>query len=91
MGKPYVIVSDFLNSSLQIAPLGSWNQFNAISGLVKPDLPSSISYDPVESQIYWVSYNETAKHQQIVRSDLNLMQEEILVTGLKNPGSGKLL
>ena len=84
---PYVLVSDSANSSLQIAPFGSWNQFKAIPGLVNTSNPSVISYDPVEEQIYWVAASETTK-QQIARCDLNGMQEEALI-GVGRPTSGK--
>ena len=87
MDIPYVLVSDFSNSSLQIAPFGSWNQFKAIPGLVNTSYPTFISYDPVEEQIYWVAASETTK-QQIGRCDLNGMQEEALI-GVGSPFSRK--
>ena len=84
MGKPHVLVSDYDNSSLKIAPFGSWDQFTAIPGLVNATYPTSISYDPVEAQVYWASIHDGS--QRICRCSLNGTDEETLITGLKQSG-----
>ena len=76
----FVLVSDFTNGSLHIAPLSfsnQYDQFVAVPG-VNTTKPKAVGYDPIQQKIYWVAEDSSA-NVIISRISLDGTQQEMLI------------